>query len=89
MFNNRHFCLIIETSSYHSRFREEKFFKQKKYKSVNVFPNISNIFEKLMKKTKKWYLKNVLSSCLCGYRRGFTTQFPLLSLTKKLKKDFS
>ena len=33
-----------------------------------------------------YYISNFLSRYLCGYRKGFSTQSPLLSLTEKWKK---
>ena len=33
-----------------------------------------------------YYISNFLSPYLCGYRKGFSTQLPLLSLTEKWKK---
>ena len=32
------------------------------------------------------YINNFLSPYLCGYRKGFSTQLALLSLTEKWKK---
>ena len=54
--------------------------------TVSVIPGISKIFEKLMKKQINGFINNFLSPYLCGYRKDFSTQLALLSLTEKWKK---
>ena len=39
-----------------------------------------------MEKQINSYVNNFLSPYLCGYRKGFSTQLALLSLTEKWKK---
>ena len=49
-------------------------------------PSISKFFENLIQKQINGYINNFLSPYLCGYRKGFSTQLALLSLTEKWKK---
>ena len=60
------------------------------YRSVSVLPSISKIFERIIQKQFSNYVdekfSNYLSPYLCGYRKGFNTQYVLLSLIAKWKK---
>ena len=40
-----------------------------------------------MQKQINGFISNCLSSCLCGYRKGFNKQQPLLALIEKWKKN--
>ena len=56
------------------------------YRPVSVLPPVSKIFERLMQKQINEHIKNKLSPYLCGYRKGFSTQYALLSLIERWKK---
>ena len=56
------------------------------YRPVSVLPSVSKIFERLMQKQINEHIKNKLSPYLCGYRKGFSTQYALLSLIERWKK---
>ena len=47
------------------------------YRPVSVLPTISKIFERIMQKQISNYIGKFLSSFLCGYRKGFSTQYAL------------
>ena len=49
------------------------------YRPVSVLSLVSKFFEKLMHKQINEHLKNKLSPYLSGYRKGFSTQYALLS----------
>jgi len=55
------------------------------YRPVSVLPTVSKIFERIMQKQINDYVINFLSPYLCGYRKGFSTQYALLSLLEKWK----
>ena len=59
---------------------------KKNYRPVSVLPSISKIFEKLIQKQINGYINNFLFPYLAAYRKGFSTQLALLSLTEKWKK---
>ena len=59
--------------------------KAKNYRPVSVLPRVSQIFERLMHKKISFYIDQFLSSYMCGYRKGFSTQ-RLLSLIEKWRK---
>lgn len=57
----------------------------KKYKLVGVLSVLSKVFEKQSVN----YFDTLLPSCPCGYRKGFSTQYAILSLleTKVLRES--
>ena len=56
------------------------------YRPVSVLPPVANIFKRLMQKQVNERIKNKLSPYLCGYRKGFSTHYALLSLIERWKK---
>ena len=54
---------------------------------VSVLPALSKVFEKIMQKQVINYVNTFLSPYLCGYRKGFSTQYALLSSLEKWKKS--
>ena len=50
------------------------------YRPVSVLPSVSKIFERIIQKQFSSFIDNFLSPYLCGYRKGFNTQYALLSL---------
>ena len=46
------------------------------------------MFERIIQKQLSFYIKHFFSPCLCGYRKGFSTQFALISLNEKWRKYF-
>ena len=67
-------------------FKKEDKNLAKNYRSVSVLPTLSKIFEKIMQKQVINHVNTFLSPCLCGYRKGFSTQYTLLSLLEKWKQ---
>ena len=57
------------------------------YRPVSVLPSVSKIFERAIQKEFSNYVNEFLSPYLCGYRKGFNTQYALLSLIEKWKKE--
>ena len=56
------------------------------YRPVSVLPSVSKVFERIIQNQIKNYVNEILSPYLCGYRKGFSTQFALLSLIEKWRK---
>ena len=59
--------------------------KSNNYRPVNVLLVVSKVFEKIMHDQISQYINSFLTPYLCGYRKGFSTQQALLSLTEKWK----
>ena len=53
------------------------------YRPIRVFSSVSKIFERIIQKQLSNYVDEFLSPCLCGYRKGYDTQYALLSLIEK------
>ena len=60
--------------------------EQKQSRPVSVLPGVSKFFKRLMHKQLSFYIDQILSHYMCGYRKGFSTQPALLSLIEKAKK---
>ena len=58
----------------------------KNYRPVSVLPTLSKVFEKILQKRVINHVNTFLSPYLCSYKKGFSTQYALLSLLKKWKK---
>ena len=50
------------------------------YRPVSVLFTVSKVFEKRMQAQQNNYINRVLSPFSCGYRKGYSTQFVLMSL---------
>ena len=61
--------------------KDETFFEN--YRPVSILPTVSKIFEQIMQKQITDYIGKFLSPSLCGYRKGFSTQYALLSLIER------
>ena len=57
--------------------------KAKNYRPVSVLPVVSKSFDRTMHKQISEYIIQFLSPYMCGYRKGFSTQQPLVSLIEK------
>ena len=57
------------------------------YRPVSVLPSVSKIFERIIQKQFSNFVDQFLSPYLCGYRKGYNTQYALLSLIEKWKKE--
>jgi len=58
-----------------------------KYRPVSVVNHTGKIFEKEMHDQIYKFMRNILSDKLCGYRKGFSTQHALISMTEQWRKS--
>ena len=58
----------------------------KNYRPISVLPTLPKAFEKIMQKQVINHVNTFLSPYLCRYKKGFNTQYTLLSLIEKWKK---
>ena len=89
------FNLCIETSNFPETLKKGNIssilkkgdaFDKKNYRPISILPSLSKIFERLIEKQVKPYTNSFLSSLLCGYREGYSTQHALLWLVENCKK---
>ena len=57
------------------------------YRPIIVLPIISKVFEKLIQNQINLHIKPFLSPYLCGYRKGFNSQYTLISLIERWLKS--
>ena len=57
----------------------------KNYRPVSILPVVSKIFEKLMQKQINGFVDRHLSPYLCGYRKGYSSQYALLAMIEQWK----
>jgi len=57
------------------------------YRPVSVLPAISKIYERVLHNQLANYFENILSPAMCGYRKGFSAQYALVSLLEKFKES--
>ena len=57
-----------------------------KYRPVSILPSISKIYERIMQSQLSNFIEKHLYIHMCGYRKGYSTQFALLTLVEKWKK---
>ena len=55
------------------------------YRPVSILPNISKIFERLLFKQISNFMEPLFSKQQCGFRKGYSTQYCLLSMLEKWK----
>ena len=60
--------------------------KKENYRPVSLLPVVSKLFERLMQKQMIAYIEKFLSPYLCGYRKGFNSQYALLAMIEKWKE---
>ena len=58
---------------------------KKNYRNVSLLSLLSKIFEKLMQPQIVTYIEQFLSPFLCGYRKGYSPQYALMSMLESWK----
>ena len=61
-------------------FKKEDKNLAKNYRTRSVLPTLSKVFENITQKQVIDRVDTFMSLYLCGYRKGFSTQYSLLSL---------
>ena len=56
------------------------------YRPISILSSFSKIFEKTMHNDIYQFMDNKLSSYLCGFRKGYSTQYCLLVMLERFKK---
>ena len=50
------------------------------YRPVSILPTVSKVFERIMQKQMNDFVESHLSPHLCGYRKGYNSQYALLAM---------
>ena len=59
---------------------------KKNYRPISILNSVSKLFEKLIQRQLNPFFDDRLSDHLCGYRKGYSTQYALLKLIEKWKQ---
>ena len=59
---------------------------KKSYRPMSILNSVSKLFEKLIQKQLNHFFDDKSSKYLCGYQKGNSTQYALLSLIESWKK---
>ena len=55
------------------------------YRPVSILPIVSKFFERIMQKQINTFVTRHLSTYLCGYRKGYNSQYALLRMIEQWK----
>ena len=79
------FPSILKIASITPVFKKGNRNSKDNYKPVTILPNISKIFERCIFRQLSNYMDQFLSKYQCGFRKGYSTQYCLLSMLEKWK----
>ena len=83
--NNNCFSEKLKVADITPIFKKDDATMAKNYRPISVLPSVSKVFERIILSQLIPYIENYLSTYLCGYRKGFSTQYALISLIEKWK----
>ena len=55
------------------------------YRPGSILPAISKVFERIMQQQVNGFVEKHLSPYLCGYRKGYSSQYALLAMIEQWK----
>ena len=80
-------CIIINTfpdelklAEVFPCFKKEEVHLKENYRPISILPVVSKIYERILCKQIIIYMNSKLSPLLCGFRKGYNTQHPLIRL---------
>ena len=56
------------------------------YRPISILPSVSKLFERIMYDQIWTFIETYLSAYLCGFRKGYSTEYCLISMLEKGKK---
>lgn len=65
--------------------KQEDTSNKKNYRNVSLLPVVSKLFERILQKQIGSYMNKFLSDFLCGFRKGYNSQYALLAMLDKWK----
>ena len=66
-------------------YKKDEVHLKENYRPISVLPVVSKIYERILCKQMIVYMNNKLSPLLCGFRKGYNTQHPLIRLIENFK----
>ena len=59
------------------------------FRPISILPTVSKIYERLVAKQLNQFMEKKLSKYLCGFRKGYNTQYALLNMLRNWQKCLS
>ena len=67
-------------------FKKHECVLKENYGPISILSVVSKMFERIMQRQMKIHIDKCLSPFLCGFRKGYNTQYALLVMIEKWKK---
>ena len=83
---NKHFPKNLKLAEISPIFKKGDKTVAKNYRPISVLSCLSKLFERILQTQLLKHIEKYLSPFLCGYRKGFSAQFALISLIEHWKK---
>ena len=64
-------------------FKKEDPLDKTNYRPISTLPTVSKIFERILFSQLQRFSNKFLSPLLCGFRKGYSTQYALINLLQK------
>ena len=61
-------------------------YKRNNYRPISKLPTVSKSFERILFNQLQRFSNKILSPLLCGFRKGYSTQYALINLLQKWQK---
>ena len=68
-------------------FKKDEVHLKENYSPINILPVVSKVFERIVCKQILEYMNDKLSPLLCGFRKGYNTQHPLIRLVENFRSS--
>ena len=68
-------------------FKKDEVHLKENYRPISILPVISKIYERVLCKQMIAYMNDKLSPLLCGFRKGYNTQHPLIRLVETFRSS--
>ena len=85
--HNKTFPSKLKCADISSIFKKLDCLLKENYRPVSILPVVSKIFERIMEKQIKGFIETRLSAYLCGFRKGYNTQYALTAMIERWKKQ--
>ena len=76
----------IKNSRYNAYIQKADPLDKTNYRSIRILPTISKIFERILFNQIQRFSNKFLSPLLCGFRKGYSTQYSLINFFQKWLK---
>ena len=67
-------------------FKKEDPLDKTNYMAISILPTVSKMFERILFNQLQRFSNKFLSPLLCGFRKGYSTQYVLINLLQKWQK---